>query len=144
MPHLVFFYSSLMPPVTYSGLLGERYTGLGAQTGAQKKLFKFSFSVVFQYIKYVEIAINDFTGYLIISKWLRKPKCRKKRKKVEEKVEPKEQAVYESVSIPLNTNRSRKCSPFLRSKLFTNTSSCDSFYATCCIFSDRFADLATL
>ena len=94
--------------------------------------------------KYVEIAINHFTRHLIISKWLRKPKCGKKRKKVDEKVEAKEQAVYESVSIPLNTNRSHECSPFLQSKLFTNTSLCDSFYTTCCIFSGRFADLATL
>ena len=111
---------------------------------APKRNFSsFLFQLYFN-IKYVEIAVNDFTGHLIISKWLRKPKCRKKRKKVEEKVEPKEQAVYESVSIPLNTNRSRKCSPFLQSKLFTNTSSCDSFYTTCCIFSDRFADLVFL
>ena len=32
--------------------------------------------------KYVEVAINDFTIHLIISKWLRKQKWRQKRKTV--------------------------------------------------------------
>ena len=30
--------------------------------------------------KYVEVAINDFTVHLIISKWLRIQKCKRKRK----------------------------------------------------------------
>ena len=29
--------------------------------------------------KYVEVAINDFTMHLVVSKWLRRQKCRQKR-----------------------------------------------------------------
>ena len=58
--------------------------------GAQKTLFKFSFSVVFQQ-KHVEIAISDFIMHLINWKWLRIHKCRQKRKTMRrEELEAKE------------------------------------------------------
>ena len=48
--------------------------------------------------------MNDFTMYLIISKWLRKQKCRQKKKTMRQKdVKKKEQIVYESVFIYLIT-----------------------------------------
>ena len=49
---------------------GRPIYGLGAQTLAPKRHFSTFFSVIFQQ-KYVEVAINDFTMHLIISKWLR-------------------------------------------------------------------------
>ena len=56
---------------------------------------------------YVKIAINDFTVDIIISKWLRKQKCRQKRKTMRQKdVEAKEEIAYESVFIYLKRNRS--------------------------------------
>ena len=59
----------------YADFLGDQYTDLGTQTLVPKKHFlSFLFSVVFQ------VAINNFTMRLIISKWLRRQKCRKKRK----------------------------------------------------------------
>ena len=45
--------------------------------------------------------------HLIISKWLRKQKCRQKRKSMRQKdVEAKEEIVYESVFIYLKRNKS--------------------------------------
>ena len=68
-------------PVTYSGCLGDWFTGLGAKTFVAKKYFKFSsFSCVCFNKKYVEIMINHFTMRLIILKWFRRQKCSKKRK----------------------------------------------------------------
>ena len=50
-------------------------------SGTQKTLFKF-----FHFNKkYVEVAINDFTKDLIILKWLRRQKCRQKRKTMKQK-----------------------------------------------------------
>ena len=43
---------------TYSGSLGNRYTGLGAQTLAPKKQFS-SFPFLYFNKEYVEVAIND-------------------------------------------------------------------------------------
>ena len=58
--------------LTYSDCLGDRYTGLGAQTLALKRYFSiFLFSLYFNK-KCVEVAINDFTMHLIILKWLRR------------------------------------------------------------------------
>ena len=55
--------------VTYSGHLGDRCTGLGAQNLAHKKqISSFIFSAVFQW-KNVEAAVDDFTMYLKISNW---------------------------------------------------------------------------
>ena len=63
----------------YTGCLGDQYTGLGAQTLIPKYHFSsFVLSVVFQQ-KYIEVAINDLTMHLIISKWLKRQKCRQKR-----------------------------------------------------------------
>ena len=51
----------------------------------------------------IEVAIIDFTMHLLILKWLRQ-KCRQKRKTMrQEEVEAKEETVYESVFIHLNT-----------------------------------------
>ena len=77
--------------MTYPVRLADRYTGLGAQTLApQKSTFQiFFFSV---------------TIHLIIFKWLKRQKCRQKRKIMRQKdVEAKEEIVYESVFINLNT-----------------------------------------
>ena len=60
--------------VTYSGHLGDRYTHLDTQ----KALFKF---LQFYFNKkYVEVAVNDLTMHLLISKLLGIQKCRQKRK----------------------------------------------------------------
>ena len=68
--------------VTYSGRLEDRYTDLDSQTLAFKNQFS---SVIFFQLyfnkKYIEMAINDFTMLLIISKWLRMQKCRQMRKR---------------------------------------------------------------
>ena len=95
------FYS-----VTHPGRLGDRYTGLGAQTLAPKKhILGFLFSVVFQLKKYVEVVLSDFTMHLIISKWLRRQKWGQKWEKMKSKdVEAKEETGHErSVFIHLNT-----------------------------------------
>ena len=52
--------------------------------GPQKILQVFFFQLYFNK-KYVEVMINDFTMHLIISKWLRRQKCREKRKNNEAK-----------------------------------------------------------
>ena len=90
--------------MTYSGCLGDRYTGLGAQTLAHKKQFSsFLFQLYFNK-KYVKVAINDFTMHLIISKWLRTQKCKRKKKTMwREEVEMKKETVYKSVFIHLDT-----------------------------------------
>ena len=67
---------------TYSGRLGDRYTSLGAQALAPKKVFQVFFFSYISTKKYVEVAINDFTMHLIISKWFRIQKCRQKRKEM--------------------------------------------------------------
>ena len=57
--------------------------------------------------------------HLIISKWFGRKKCGQKSKTMRQKeIEAKEETVYESVFIHLDTNRSRECSLFLR-KSFT-------------------------
>ena len=78
----------------YSGRLGDRHTGLGARTLAPKEHFpRFLFQLYFNK-KYVEVGINGFTMHLIISKWLRKQKCKQKRKTLrQEEVEAKEETV---------------------------------------------------
>ena len=84
--------------MTYSGCLGDWYTSLGTKKAPVSLFFQFYFNK-----KYVELAINDFTMHLIILKWLRRQKCRQKRKIMKQKeVEAKEKYVYESVLIHLN------------------------------------------
>ena len=75
--------------VMYSGCLRDRYTGLGA-------LFQ-----VFKYFnkKHVEVAIINFAMHLIISKRLRRQKCRHKVKRMRRKEEAKEETVHKSVFI---------------------------------------------
>ena len=60
--------------VMYPGRLRDRYTGLGAQTLARKKTLQVFFFQLYFIKKYVDVAINDFTKHLIISKWLKKQK----------------------------------------------------------------------
>ena len=79
--------------MTYPGRLRGRYNGLGAK---KKTLFKFSF---FSYFK--KVAINDFAMHLIMSKCLRRQKCRKKKRQKD--IEVKEEIAYENVFIHLNT-----------------------------------------
>ena len=57
--------------VTYSGRSGDRYTGLGAQTLPPQNTFQVFFFQLYFNKKYVEVATNDFTMHLIISRWLR-------------------------------------------------------------------------
>ena len=65
----------------------------------------FFFSVLFE--KYVKVAINDFAMHQIISKWLRRQRCRQKRKTMRQKdVEAKEETAYDSAFIYLKCNRS--------------------------------------
>ena len=81
--------------MTYSGRLGDWYTSLGTKKAPVSLFFQFYFNK-----KYVKIAISDFTMHLIILKWLRKQKCRQKRKTMKQKeVEAKEESVYKSVFI---------------------------------------------
>ena len=63
-----------------------------------------SFLNFFLIKKYFEVAIIDFTMYLIISRWLRRQKCRQKVKTMRQKeVEAKEETAYESIFMHLNT-----------------------------------------
>ena len=79
-------------PVTYPGRLGGRCTDLGIQTMHPKSTFQVLFFICTSTKKHIEPAISDFIMHLIISKWLRRQKCRQKRKKG---VEAKEKTVYE-------------------------------------------------
>ena len=90
--------------VTDPGRLGDRYTSLGVQNLTPENTFQiFLFQLYFNK-KYVEAAINDLKMHLVISKWVRRQKCRQKRKTIRKKVvEVKEKTVYESVFIHLNT-----------------------------------------
>ena len=61
----------IQPTVTYSVHLENEYTGLGAKTLVPKKhasSFLFSVEVTISRRKYVEVAVNDFTMHLVISK----------------------------------------------------------------------------
>ena len=64
--------------VTYSSRLGDRYTGLGTQDLASQNQFS-------SFLPPVEVAINDFTMHLIVSKWLIMQKRRQKRKTMRER-----------------------------------------------------------
>ena len=66
-----------------------------------KTLSKFSFFICISRKKNDEVAINDFTMYLIILKWLKgqkRQKCRQK-KKTRQKDKAREETVYDSVFI---------------------------------------------
>ena len=84
----------------YSGCLGGQYIGLGVQTLALKKTLKVFFFRLYFNKKYIEVAINDLTMHLIISKWFRSQKCRLKRKTT--RPEEVEETVYKSVFTHLN------------------------------------------
>ena len=69
---------------------------------AQNVFSSFLFSVVFQQ-KISWSSDNDYSVYLIVSKWLRRQKFKQNRITVRQKeVEAKEETVYESVFIHLD------------------------------------------
>ena len=81
--------------------------------------------------KYVQVAINDFTMYLIISKWLKRQKCRHKRKKMRQRCWSErrncQQKCFHSFNYVIGPTS------ILLGKL-VDTASCDSFCTSCCIF----------
>ena len=91
-------------PVTYSGRLGDWYTGWGTQTLAPKKHFlSFFFHLHFNK-KHVEVVINDLAVHLIILKWLRRQKHTQKKKSwKQQQVQGKEETVNKIVFIHFNT-----------------------------------------
>ena len=105
--------------MVYSGRSGDRYTRLGAQTRQRSKsTFQVFFFQLYFNKKYVKVAINDFTMYLIISKWLRIKKCRQKRKSVRQKGRS-ERRNCQRKCFYLIRNRSHKYLLFLLRKQFT-------------------------
>ena len=70
--------------MAYSGRLGDWYTGLGIQV--------FFFQLYFNK-EDIEVAINDFTMHLIISKWLRIQKCRQEINNETKRLKRKEKTV---------------------------------------------------
>ena len=75
------------------------------ETGIPNNTFQVLFFQLHLNKKYVKVAINDFTTHLIISKWLRRQKCRQKRKTMRQKnVEAKGEIAYESIFIYLKRN----------------------------------------
>ena len=87
------------------GDLGQQCTALGIQALVPKKHFpNFLFFSFVLTKKYFEAAIIDFTMHLILLKWLKRQKCRQKRKRMrQKKVEAKKQTLYKSIFIHLNT-----------------------------------------
>ena len=89
--------------MTYSGSLGDWYTGLFAQTLVSKKHFSsFLFYVVFQQ-KYVEKTTNDFKILLIQNGLECKNPDRGEKQWDYKVVGAKEETVNESVFIQLTT-----------------------------------------
>ena len=88
---------------TYPGTFGRPIYRFGRpHSGTQITFFTFCFFSCISTKKYVELEINDFKMHLIISKWLRRQKCRQKRKAIRQKdVEAKEEILCESVFIHL-------------------------------------------
>ena len=83
--------SSTTFSVMYSGHLG-----------IQKNISFYNFFYLYLNKEYVEM--TDATMHLIISKWLRRQKCRQDRKTMKQKeIKTKEETVNESVFIHLNT-----------------------------------------
>ena len=118
---------------TYSGRLGDRYTGLCAQTLASKKSFSsFLFQLYFNK-KQVEVAINDFTMHLIISKWLTIQRCWQKRKTMRQRGRNEEETVNENVLIHLTYVVDHASVHFF---FYVKSLLCFvcSFCITCCIF----------
>ena len=56
--------------VTYSGCLGDQYTGLVPKLWCSKNTSQAFFFQLFFNKKYIEVAISYFTMQLIILKWL--------------------------------------------------------------------------
>ena len=84
----LFCHGSERVTVMYPGHMGDRCTGLCTQT------LVFFFQLYFNK-KCVKVVINDFTMHLIMPKWLKRQKCREKRKSVrQEDTKTKEQYVY--------------------------------------------------
>ena len=69
-----------------------------------KNTFKVFFFQLYFIKKYIDVAISDFTKYLIILQWLGRKKYRQKRKTTRKKdVKAKEAIVYKSVFIHVKT-----------------------------------------
>ena len=93
-------FACLICSITYSSYLGERYTGLGAQTLHPKKDIQDFFLQLHFNRNYIKVTIIYFTMHLSISKWLRRQKCRQWRKTTRQKgVQAKEETISESVFI---------------------------------------------
>ena len=96
-----------------------------------KNNFQVFFFRLYFFKKYVEVAINDFTMYLIISKWLKMQKCRHKRKKMRQRCWSErrncQQKCFHSFNYVIGPTS------ILLGKL-VDTASCDSFCTSCCIF----------
>ena len=72
----------------------------------KNKTFQVLFFQLYFNRKYVEVAVIDFAMNLIILKWLRRRKCRQKKKTIRQKdFEAKEKIVYDSVFSDLKRNR---------------------------------------
>ena len=102
----------------YPGRLGDRYTGLGAQTLApQKTLFKSSFFSCTS----TKIALNSSDQWFEISKLLKRQKNADRREKQWNKKtsKRKKKLATKVFSFIYIRNRSRKCSLFLLD-FFTN------------------------
>ena len=78
--HLFFCVIKYIVAGTNPGCLGDCYTGQRTQSLVSKYYFSsFDFLVYFNK-NVLKLAINNFTMHLIILKWLRRQKCRQKRK----------------------------------------------------------------
>ena len=89
--------------MTYSGRLGDRYAALGSQSLATKNTFQvFCFSCISTKNTF-EVASSDFTMHLIIRNGLEDRNADKRKAIRQEELEAKEETVYESDFIYLNT-----------------------------------------
>ena len=72
----------------------------------KNKTFQVLFFQLYFNKKYVEVAVIDFAMNLIILKWLRRRKCRQKKKTIRQKdFKAKEKIAYDSVFSDLKHNR---------------------------------------
>ena len=82
--------------LSFSNMLSDVFRPLyrlgRPNSGAQKTLQVFFFRLYFSK-KYVELAINYFGVHLIVSKWLRRQKCRRNRKTMRQRGRSEEETV---------------------------------------------------
>ena len=100
--------------VTYSGCLGEQYTGWIPKLWCPKSIFQVLFFQLHFNKKHVEVAISNSTMHLIISKWLRRQNTNRGEKQCDKKMSKRKRKLSVKVfSFILICKRSRKCSIFL-------------------------------